>query len=60
MVLIRIVGVIVAVIIGAGILSFLFTGDRRYLRFSWVVTRFALGFVALVLVLMFLERIVEL
>lgn len=60
MILIRIVGLLVAVIIGAGILSFLFTRDRRYLRFSWTVTKLALGFVALVLVFMFLERVIEL
>jgi hypothetical protein len=57
MLLLRIVGLLVAIAIGAGILSFLFTRDRRYLHFSWTVTKYALIFLAVVLSLMFLERV---
>ncbi len=60
MLLLRIVGVLVAIAIGAGILSFLLTRDRRYLRFSWTVTKYALIFLAVVLSLMFLERLIVL
>jgi hypothetical protein len=52
--------VLVAIAIGAGIISFLFTRDRRYLRFSWAVTKYALIFLAVVLSLMFLERVLVL
>ncbi len=60
MLLLRIVGVLVAITIGAGIVAFLMTGDRHYLRLSWRVTRYAALFVLLVLALMFLERVIVL
>lgn len=60
MLLLRIVGVLVAIVVGAGIVSFLFTRDRRYLKLSWAVTKYALVFTLLVLVLMALERVVTL
>lgn len=60
MLLLRIVGVLVAVTIGAGIVAFLLTRERRYLRLSWQVAKYAGLFALLVLVLMFLERIVVL
>lgn len=60
MLLLRIVGVLVVATIGAGILAFLFTGQRRYLRLSWQVAKYAGLFVLLVLVLMFLERVIVL
>jgi hypothetical protein len=41
MLLLRIVGVLVAITIGAGIVAFLFTRDRRYLRLSWQVAKYA-------------------
>ncbi|HMM55552.1 MAG TPA: hypothetical protein PKC23_11120 [Candidatus Desulfobacillus sp.] len=60
MLLLRIVGVLVAITIGAAIVAYLFSGDRRYLRLSWQVTRYALLFVLVVLALMFLERVIVL
>lgn len=56
MLLLRIVGVLVAITVGAGIVAFLLTRDRRYLRVSWQVTKYAVLFLLLVLALMFLER----
>ncbi len=56
MLLLRIVGVLVVITVGAGIVAFLFTRDRRYLRISWQVTKYAILFLLLVLTLMFLER----
>jgi len=56
----RIVGVLVVIVIGAGIVSYLFTGDKRYLSVAARVTRYALIFVLVVLVLMFLERVIVL
>ncbi len=60
MLLLRIVWVLVAIVVGAGIVSFLFTRERRYLKLSWTVTKYALVFTLLVLALMALERIVAL
>ena len=58
MLLLRIVGVLVAIAIGAGIASYLFTGDSRYLRLSGRLAKYALIFALIVLALMFLERVI--
>jgi len=58
--LLRIVGVLVAIAIGAGLVAFLFTRDRRYLHISWLVTKYAVIFVLIVMALMFLERVMVL
>lgn len=60
MLLLRIVGVLVAITVGAGIVAFLFTRERRYLRFSWQVAKYSALFALLVLALMFLERVIVL
>ena len=60
MLLLRIVGVLTAITIGAGILAYLFSGDKRYLRLSGRVAKYALIFVLVVLALMFLERVIVL
>lgn len=60
MLLLRIVGVLVAITIGAGIVAYLFSGDKRYLRLSGRVAKYALIFVLIVLALMFLERVIVL
>ncbi len=60
MLLLRIVGVLVAITIGAGIVAFLITRDRRFLRLSWQVTKYAALFTLIVLALMFFERVIVL
>ena len=60
MLLIRIIAVLTAITIGAGIAAYLFSGDRRYLRLSGQVAKWALVFVLIVLGLMFLERVIVL
>lgn len=60
MLLLRVVGVLVAITIGAGIVAFLLTRDRRYLRLSWQVAKYAVIFALVVLSLMFLERVIVL
>jgi len=57
MLLLRLIGVLVAIVIGAGIVTWLLTGDRRYLRFAGRLARWALIFVLFVLALMLLERV---
>lgn len=58
MLLLRLIGALVAILVGAGIAAWLFTGDKRYLRFAGRLARWALIFALLVLALMFLERAV--
>ena len=60
MLLLRIVGFLTAITIGAGIVAYLFSGDRRYLRLSGKVAKWALVFVLIILGLMFLERVIVL
>lgn len=60
MLLLRVIGVLVAIAIGAGIFAFLITGERRFLRLAWQITKYALIFVLVVLALMFLERVIAL
>lgn len=57
MLLLRIVGVLTAIAIGAGIVAFLMTREKRYLHLSGRIAKYALIFVLVVLALMFLERI---
>lgn len=60
MLLLRIVGVLTAIAIGAGIIAYLFTGDRHFLHLAARITKYALIFVLVVLALMFLERVIVL
>jgi hypothetical protein len=60
MLLLRIVGVLTAITIGAGILAYLVSGDKRFLRLSGRVAKYALIFALALLALMFLERIIPL
>lgn len=56
MFLLRAVLVLVATVVGASVLAYLFSRDRRYLGLAWRVTRWALIFVFILLALMFFER----
>lgn len=56
MLLLRIAGILTAIAIGSGILAFLFTGERRYLRLAARIAKYALIFLFVVLALLFLER----
>ena len=57
MFLLRIVGALTVIAIGAGIVAYLFTRDRRYLALAGRIAKYALIFVLLVFALMFLERV---
>lgn len=57
MFLLRIAGVLTAIAIAAGIVAFLFTGERRYLGLAWRIAKYALLFTFVVLALMLLERV---
>lgn len=60
MLLLRIVGALVVITVGAGIVAYLFSGEKRYLMLAGRVAKYALYFALLVLALMFLERVVVL
>ena len=57
MLVLRLVVFLTAIAIGAGIVAFLFSGDRRYLALSWRITRYAILFALVVLSLFALERV---
>jgi hypothetical protein len=52
----RIVAFVVVILIGASLAAFLFTRDRRFLRFAWQSFKYAVLFTGVVLVLLALER----
>lgn len=56
MLLLRIVVLLVAIAIGAFVVAYLASGERRYLGHAWRISKFALYLVFFILALMFLER----
>lgn len=58
MLLLRIAGLLAVIAIGAGIVAYLFTGDRRYLGLSWRVAKYSLILVLALFALLALERLV--
>ena len=52
----RIVAFVVVILIGASLAAFLFTRDRRFLRFAWQSFKYEVLFAGVVLVLLALER----
>jgi hypothetical protein len=58
MLLLRIVGILAVIAIGAGIVAYLLTGDRKYIGFSWRITRYSLAFALAVFVLLAAERLI--
>jgi hypothetical protein len=54
----RAVGFIVVLVIGGALVMYLFTQDRRWLRFGWQVLKYSLVVVALALAFLVLERLV--
>jgi len=55
----RVVGLAVAVALGVCVLLYLASGERRYLRYAWVIFRAALFLFVLTLLLIFGERLVN-
>ncbi len=58
MLLLRIVGILAAIAIGAGIVAYLFTRDRKYLRLSWRIAKYALIFALVLFALLAFERLI--
>jgi len=57
MLLLRIVGILVVIAIGAGIVAYLLTRDRRYLSLAWRMAKYALIFALTLFVLLAAERL---
>ena len=57
MLALRILAVLVVLLVGGALVTFLFTRDRRFLRFAWRVLKYGLVVAAIVLALFALERI---
>ena len=55
--LLRLLAVIVVIAIGTGLVVYAFTGNRKYLAFSWRLFRYAVVFALLIFALMFVERL---
>ncbi|HZQ73744.1 MAG TPA: hypothetical protein VFB08_12590 [Burkholderiales bacterium] len=60
MLLIRVVGLLVAVALGVSVLLWAMTGERKWLRIAWRLFRYAVFAVALVLLLLLAERLLVL
>lgn len=57
MFLLRVLGLLVAVALGASVLMYFVTGERRYLRLAWRIFKYAVFVTVLVLLVIFGERL---
>jgi cell division protein FtsW (lipid II flippase) len=55
----RVAVVVVAIALGASMLAWLLTGDRRWLRVSWLIFKYAVFSLAAILVLFAGEALLE-
>jgi hypothetical protein len=53
----RVFGLLVAVALGGCVLMYLATSERRYLRYAWLIFKYAVFLAAFVLLLIFAERL---
>ena len=57
MLLLRVLGLLVAVALGACVLTYMLTGERKYLRYALQTLKYALFLFVLILLLFFGERL---
>ena len=57
MLLARVLGLLVAAALGGCALMYLATGERRYLRYAWLILKYAVFLSAFVLLLVLAERL---
>jgi hypothetical protein len=55
--LLRLLAVLLVIAVGIGVVVYAFTGDRRYLAFSWRLFRYGIVFALFVFALMFVDRL---
>ena len=58
MLVLRIVGFLLLITIGASLVTFLLTRNRRYLTFAWQVLKYGMVVAIIVLAFLLLERLV--
>lgn len=58
MIVLRLIGILILITIGASLAMYLFTRNRRYLQFAWRVFQLAVVFVMAFMVLFVVERLV--
>lgn len=58
MFVLRLVGLLLLITIGASLLTYLLTRNRRYLTFSWQVLKYGMVMAIIVLAFMLFERLV--
>lgn len=58
MLVLRIVGFLILITIGASLLMYVFTRNRRYVTLAWQVLKYGMVMAGIVLVFLLLERIV--
>lgn len=58
MIVARLIAVLVLITIGAAVVLYVFTRNRRYLEFAWRVLQFAVVLAVVFMVLYLLERLV--
>jgi len=54
----RLVGFLILIIIGASLVTYLLTRNRRYLTFAWQVLKYGMVMAIVVLTFILLERLV--
>jgi hypothetical protein len=54
---VRIIGLATAIALGASVLLWLVTGNRKWLRIAWLIFKYAVFLVLLILLLFFAERL---
>ena len=57
MLLLRVLGLLVAVALAACVLMYVVTSERKYLRYAWLTFKYALFLCVLILLLFFGERL---
>lgn len=58
MLLLRIIGILTVIAMGSGVVAWIFTGDKAYLRLVFRIAKGALLFALALLVLMAAERLI--
>ena len=60
MLLIRVIGLLVAIGLGVSVLMYMLSGERKYLLFAWRLFKYSVFVLALILLLFLGERLLAL
>lgn len=53
----RLLAILTIITVAGGMASYFLTGNRKYLRFSWQLARYAIGVALAIFALLILERV---